>query len=491
MVNTTTGRLPRTQGQRNRCTNYQDSRADTGRMSSVSKLRGLQLRKEVVSVLKDYSHWSELAAPTGGKTSSSPGELVTASSLPNRIIHSPSMIALSTSPSCPSTITKRSKKAYNRAHGEYDDLMFDIEKFSRLSLDCTDSQENNNEHTDNNGADDSSDDYNFTYKKNDSIYLSDNDDNDDMADDVDTHVSSTYIDADEDAEWDENQGIISYEPPKKPIKVCNTDEVYCIPISSVSTPARKPLHAITPTSTTNKSFGPAKREALVKDMYKKYNEIAFNGKLPDNLGIIWSKRLLTTAGITRNKTLASGDRSSTIELSIKVVVDEQRLASTLLHEMCHVASWLVDGERKPPHGPSFWKWARVCENSITGSQVTTCHSYDIHKPYKFKCANESCQIMYSRHSKKGIDINRHRCGQCKSRLEYMGNFTSDGKLKQVRECNGFSKYVKEHFSAMKKQLSKEYRNISTSDIMKRLGVEYQSQKVSSLEEVENKQMNYI
>ncbi len=456
----------------------------------MSKLRGLQLRKEVASVLKDYSHWSELAAPiAGGKAPSSPGA---ASSLPNRTINSPSVITLSTSPSCPSTITKRSKKAYNRTRNEFDDIMFDIEKFSQLSLDCTDSQENENVKADNNVADDSSDDYNFTYKKNDSIYLSsDNDDNDDIADDIDTQVSSTYIDADEDAEWDESQGIMSYEPPKKPIKIYSDNEVYCVPISSISTPARKPLHPITPTSTTSKSFGPAKREALVKEMYKRYNESAFNGRLPDNLSIIWSKRLLTTAGITRSKTLASGDRSSTIELSIKVVVDEQRLASTLLHEMCHVASWLIDGERKPPHGPSFWKWARVCEKSITGSQVTTCHSYDIHKPYKFKCTNESCQIMYSRHSKKGIDINRHRCGQCKSRLEYMGNFTSDGKLKQARECNGFSKYVKENFSAMKKQLNKENKNMSTSDIMKRLGTEYQSQKVSSSEETENRQMNYI
>lgn len=27
---------------------------------------------------------------------------------------------------------------------------------------------------------------------------------------------------------------------------------------------------------------------------------------------------------------------------------------TLLHELCHVAAWLIDGELRPPHGARFW-----------------------------------------------------------------------------------------------------------------------------------------
>jgi hypothetical protein len=34
-------------------------------------------------------------------------------------------------------------------------------------------------------------------------------------------------------------------------------------------------------------------------------------------------------------------RVATIELSTKVIDDEERLRSTLLHEMCHAAQWLV------------------------------------------------------------------------------------------------------------------------------------------------------
>jgi hypothetical protein len=42
------------------------------------------------------------------------------------------------------------------------------------------------------------------------------------------------------------------------------------------------------------------------------------------------------------------------------------LADTLLHEMAHVADWLVDGERG--HGPTWRAWARTA-----GCVVTTRH----------------------------------------------------------------------------------------------------------------------
>ena len=50
-------------------------------------------------------------------------------------------------------------------------------------------------------------------------------------------------------------------------------------------------------------------------------------------------------------------RQARIELSTKVLTDEDRLASTLAHEMCHAAAWLLDGEMQPPHGRCFKKWA--------------------------------------------------------------------------------------------------------------------------------------
>ena len=106
-----------------------------------------------------------------------------------------------------------------------------------------------------------------------------------------------------------------------------------------------------------------------------------------------------------------------------------RLKSTLLHEMCHASTWIIDGVRKPPHGKSFWKWASICSANIPGMVVTTCHSYDIYKPYKFECVN--CQASYGRHSKRGIDIEKKCCGVCRGKLQYVGMINSDGTVRSV------------------------------------------------------------
>lgn len=45
-----------------------------------------------------------------------------------------------------------------------------------------------------------------------------------------------------------------------------------------------------------------------------------------------------------------------LELSPKILNTLQRLRTTLSHEMCHVAAWLLDQEWKAPHGPAFWRW---------------------------------------------------------------------------------------------------------------------------------------
>jgi hypothetical protein len=54
--------------------------------------------------------------------------------------------------------------------------------------------------------------------------------------------------------------------------------------------------------------------------------------------------------------------TASVELSSKIVDNEHRLRSTLAHELCHVAQWVVNREAKPAHGEAFREWAdRVCE----------------------------------------------------------------------------------------------------------------------------------
>jgi predicted SprT family Zn-dependent metalloprotease len=67
-----------------------------------------------------------------------------------------------------------------------------------------------------------------------------------------------------------------------------------------------------------------------------------------------------------------------------VVDGEQRLRETLLHELCHAAAWVVDGSRKPPHGPHFYAWGRKA-TAATGLPVTRCHAYAIAFKHTWQC----------------------------------------------------------------------------------------------------------
>ena len=77
--------------------------------------------------------------------------------------------------------------------------------------------------------------------------------------------------------------------------------------------------------------------------------------------------------------------------------------------MCHVATWLLDefeiGTHRH-HGPMFKKWANLVSQRIPGIIISTYHTYEAHKPHRYKCTTESCGTIYQRHTKKGIDIQR-------------------------------------------------------------------------------------
>ena len=144
-----------------------------------------------------------------------------------------------------------------------------------------------------------------------------------------------------------------------------------------------------------------------------------------------------------------------------MVDSKARLHETLLHELCHAAAWLIDGVRKPPHGRAFRKWADKIQKVYPGTTVSTCHTYDIFQPYLFICSNDSCGQEYSRHSKKGIDLERlnstligwsislfsffkniiflysSRCGKCRSVLRYVGMKNVDGSMATPKAPSAF------------------------------------------------------
>jgi len=80
------------------------------------------------------------------------------------------------------------------------------------------------------------------------------------------------------------------------------------------------------------------------------------------------------------------------------VVDcEDRLRETLLHELCHAAAWVVDGVRKPPHGPHFYAWGAKA-TAATGLPVTRCHAYAIAFKHTWKCVGHDDSAANNRPS---------------------------------------------------------------------------------------------
>lgn len=210
------------------------------------------------------------------------------------------------------------------------------------------------------------------------------------------------------------------------------------------------------------------RHDLAKEMYRRYNDIIFEGILPADLDISWNARLSTTAGLTHYKRDAYQKYSARIELSTKVLDTAEKLERTLIHEMCHCATWLIDHIARPPHGEHFKKHAARAMLLVPHVNVSTCHNYDIFYPFRWQCS--SCQHEYGRHS-KSIDVSTKVCDKCNGMLVFLGRFSRDGSP-QKRVISAYSVYVKEHFSRVKESLGPG--TISASDVMKRIAEEWKT-----------------
>ena len=78
------------------------------------------------------------------------------------------------------------------------------------------------------------------------------------------------------------------------------------------------------------------------------------------------------------------ERFSVIELSSKVLDSPDRLRDTLIHEMCHAASWIISGYRDG-HGPLWRTWAEKAMRRFPELPVIDrCHSYQINTKYTYR-----------------------------------------------------------------------------------------------------------
>ena len=160
------------------------------------------------------------------------------------------------------------------------------------------------------------------------------------------------------------------------------------------------------------------REAALRRTFHVLDTLVAAGELK-KVSCSWSKRLRTTAGLTRLRREKDENgqfqRIAKIELSTKVIDNQRKLDSTLAHELCHAAAWVIDGTCKPPHGPAFQRWARKVHSARDDIKVTTRHRYAIHFAFQWRCADPDCSYLLQRHS-NSVNLAAVSCPRCASSL---------------------------------------------------------------------------
>ncbi|KDD74827.1 SprT-like family protein [Helicosporidium sp. ATCC 50920] len=272
----------------------------------------------------------------------------------------------------------------------------------------------------------------------------------------------------------------------------SSGDFYPSDADSLSPPLRSnaPRRAPTPPKEMPHATFRKRREELARELYAALNASIFDSRLPADLPISWNSRLITTAGLTHFKVAGPGaaetaeasgslsgasrgslpapSRRASIELSARVLDAESKLRSTLCHEMCHAAAWVLDGVAKPPHGPHWRAWARRAQRIDPGMQVNTCHSYDIFFAHRWQCTFADCLASYGRHS-ASIDVRRHACGKCRAPLQYLGRFQRDGTPAKARGPTPFGLFVKQRFAMVKATMTPGSKH---ADVMRALSQEW-------------------
>ncbi|KAI0078484.1 hypothetical protein K474DRAFT_1593860 [Panus rudis PR-1116 ss-1] len=225
---------------------------------------------------------------------------------------------------------------------------------------------------------------------------------------------------------DEEEGLIPGQWPRKPTKddspgtprrtrtltagdAASSPSELGSEVKATATNGRTPR-----TRMTKKAMAAAeqaRREAYAQQLFHELNESVFDSGLPKETRLIWSTRLLSTAGKAKWHRSKEGIHTTSIELATKVLDEDERIRNTLSHEMCHLACWVISNAPKENHGRIFKAWAAKVMRARPEIEVTTKHDYEINYPYEWECAN--CAKIYGRFS-RSIRPDECVCGKCKT-----------------------------------------------------------------------------
>eukprot|EP00090_Calanus_glacialis_P017283 TRINITY_DN26948_c0_g1_i1.p1 TRINITY_DN26948_c0_g1~~TRINITY_DN26948_c0_g1_i1.p1 ORF type:complete len:892 (-),score=270.16 TRINITY_DN26948_c0_g1_i1:95-2488(-) len=281
-------------------------------------------------------------------------------------------------------------------------------------------------------------------------------------------------------------GTESKTPKTKPLQVYQ-DQNFSTPtltfLSSLTMDT--PVDRCHPSALPYLKNFPKQKTELAGRLYTLYNTQCFDNALPEDMEITWNVRLTKTAGLCYSRRHRNRHnievRSSRIELSTKVIDSGDRLRDTLIHEMCHAASWIISGYRDG-HGPLWRTWAEKAMGRFPELPVIDrCHSYQIRTKYTYRC--EKCGYSIGRHS-KSLDTEKKVCGHCYGRFQLVVN----GKTVQTKVADGataagaapakpkapnaFALFVKENYKVYKQP------GVTHGDVMKMLSSKFSATKIS-------------
>lgn len=196
------------------------------------------------------------------------------------------------------------------------------------------------------------------------------------------------------------------------------------------------------------------------------DRIAFGGRLsPDVVTVSWSKALHKTAGDCEHTKTPDGRPGATIRIATKVCDTYRRMKSTLAHELCHAAVFIIDGQPDAPsHGKLFKKWGRLVQERY-GEEITTTHNYVLH--YRVTYACKTCGRRFGRHS-KSIDTSQAVCA-CGGQLELV---STSGSRTVPKTPSAYIEFTKAHFS----EVRKSNPGIPHREIMTRIAAMWRTQK---------------
>ncbi|KAB0389556.1 hypothetical protein E2I00_001827 [Balaenoptera physalus] len=207
------------------------------------------------------------------------------------------------------------------------------------------------------------------------------------------------------------------------------------------------------------------KDELVQKIYALCNSSVFDKKLPEKIDICWSKKMLRTAGLctTGETRHPKRERYAKIQISQKVCDSADRLRDTLIHEICHAASWLLDGIRDS-HGVGW--------NQPDHGHCLVPRLLRSHKRSLAVGSGAAAPRRVGRYT-RSLNTDRFICAKCKGPLVILPLTRKDGTPIEPH-VRPFAKYVQENYRIVRKGMA----GISHGDVMRKLSKDFNAKKQS-------------